>query len=194
MMTSRAEYRLHLRQDNADLRLTELGYKIGLAGDKRYDRLLKKRAEIDELTGLFNRLRYRASDLTERGIDLAGSNKVSFTVTELIKMGTLIEDIRKLIPNADNYMTEAIISAVIDVKYAGYLEKEVKRVQEEQRLNDHRIPDDIDYDKVDGLRIEAREKLKDIRPMTLGQASRISGVNSADITVLLIYLKKKKAE
>ena len=122
------------------------------------------------------------------------SNKVSFTVTELIKMGTLIEDIRKLIPNADNYMTEAIISAVIDVKYAGYLEKEVKRVQEEQRLNDHRIPDDIDYDKVDGLRIEAREKLKDIRPMTLGQASRISGVNSADITVLLIYLKKKKAE
>ena len=194
MMTSRAEYRLHLRQDNADLRLTELGYKIGLAGDKRYDRLLKKRAEIEELTGLFNRLRYRASDLTERGIDLAGSNKVSFTVTELIKMGTLIEDIRKLIPNADNYMTEAIISAVIDVKYAGYLEKEVKRVQEEQRLNDHRIPDDIDYDKVDGLRIEAREKLKDIRPMTLGQASRISGVNSADITVLLIYLKKKKAE
>lgn len=192
MMTSRAEYRLHLRQDNADIRLTELGYEIGLAGEERYRRLLKKKAEIADLKKLFSELRYRTLELTALGIELSESTKTSFSVAELIKMGTKTENIRKLIPDVGNYMAEAVTSAVIDVKYAGYLEKERRRVEEEARLNDYKIPADIDYDDVDGLRTEAREKLKDIRPMTLGQASRISGVNSADITVLLIYLKKKK--
>ena len=192
MMTSRAEYRLHLRQDNADIRLTELGYEIGLAGEERHRRLLKKKAEIADLKKLFSELRYRTLELTALGIELSESTKTSFSVAELIKMGTKIENIRKLIPDVGNYMAEAVTSAVIDVKYAGYLEKERRRVEEEARLNDYKIPADIDYDDVDGLRTEAREKLKDIRPMTLGQASRISGVNSADITVLLIYLKKKK--
>lgn len=192
MMTSRAEYRLHLRQDNADIRLTELGYEIGLAGEERHRRLLKKKAEIADLKKLFSELRYRTLELTALGIELSESTKTSFSVAELIKMGTKTENIRKLIPDVENYMAEAVTSAVIDVKYAGYLEKERRRVEEEARLNDYKIPADIDYDDVDGLRTEAREKLKDIRPMTLGQASRISGVNSADITVLLIYLKKKK--
>lgn len=192
MMTSRAEYRLHLRQDNADIRLTELGYEIGLAGEERHRRLLKKKAEIADLKKLFSELRYRTLELTALGIELSESTKTSFSVAELIKMGTKTENIRKLIPDVGNYMAEAVTSAVIDVKYAGYLEKERRRVEEEARLNDYKIPADIDYDDVDGLRTEAREKLKDIRPMTLGQASRISGVNSADITVLLIYLKKKK--
>ena len=192
MMTSRAEYRLHLRQDNADIRLTELGYEIGLAGEERHRRLLKKKAEIADLKKLFSELRYRTLELTALGIELSESTKTSFSVAELIKMGTKTENIRKLIPDVGSYMAEAVTSAVIDVKYAGYLEKERRRVEEEARLNDYKIPADIDYDDVDGLRTEAREKLKDIRPMTLGQASRISGVNSADITVLLIYLKKKK--
>ena len=192
MMTSRAEYRLHLRQDNADIRLTELGYEIGLAGEERHRRLLKKKGEIADLKKLFSELRYRTLELTALGIELSESTKTSFSVAELIKMGTKTENIRKLIPDVENYMAEAVTSAVIDVKYAGYLEKERRRVEEEARLNDYKIPADIDYDDVDGLRTEAREKLKDIRPMTLGQASRISGVNSADITVLLIYLKKKK--
>ncbi len=192
MMTSRAEYRLHLRQDNADIRLTELGHEIGLAGSDRYERLLKKRGEINALKALFDKLRYRVTELSELGIEVGETSKVSFTVTELIKMGIETKDIRKLISDSDGYMTESVVSAVIDVKYSGYLEKEVRRVQEERRLNDYRIPDGTDYSAVDGLRTEAREKLNDIRPMTLGQASRISGVNSADITVLLIYLKKKR--
>ena len=192
MMTSRAEYRLRLRQDNADIRLTELGHAIGLADEKRYAKYLKKKAEVESLKETIDPVRVKRKDVSQAGIDLGESSKPSFTITELIKTGVGIADIKKLLPEWDSYMTEAATSAVTDIKYSGYLEKEDKRVAEESRLNGYKIPCDMDYNDVEGLRTEAREKLSEVRPMTLGQAGRISGVNSADVTVLLIYLKKKR--
>ncbi len=192
MMTSRAEYRLLLRQDNADLRLTEKGYRAGLIDEDRYKRFLKKkeliRAEIERV----NSIVIGAGE--EAGIYLkqAGSTPLlgSATLAELIRRPEL--DYRKLAPldpDRPSLPDDVQEEVNIEIKYEGYIKRQKKQVEQFRKTENMRIPDSLDYDTVPSLRNEARQKLKDIRPSSIGQASRIMGVNPADISVLLIYLK-----
>ena len=193
MMTSRSEYRLLLRQDNADLRLTEQGYQIGLISRERYEALLEKKRLIAEekkrIAGtvipctpqLNEMLVSRETTPIEKGVHLA----------ELLKRPQLdYEALTAFDTTRPDLPAEIFEQAQIDVKYEGYIKRQTAQVAEMRRLEVKKIPDAIDYAGIEGLRLEAREKLQAVRPQNIGQASRISGVSPADISVLLIYLAK----
>lgn len=192
MMTSRSEYRLILREDNADLRLTEKGYEIGLISQERYDKLQEKIRLIEEETERICRVGIAPSDELDKVLIEAGTAPLGTgcKLSELIKRPQLsykiLEPFDKKRPDLPREVFEQV---EINLKYEGYIKRQLAQVQELKRLEVKKIPADIDYDKVTNLRLEAIEKLKKIRPETIGQASRISGVSPADITVLLIYLK-----
>lgn len=192
MMTSRSEYRLILREDNADLRLTEKGYKIGLISQERYDKLQEKIRLIEEETERISRVGIAPSDELDKVLIEAGTAPLGTgcKLSELIKRPQLsykiLEPFDKKRPDLPREVFEQV---EINLKYEGYIKRQLAQVQELKRLEVKKIPADIDYDKVTNLRLEAIEKLKKIRPETIGQASRISGVSPADIAVLLIYLK-----
>lgn len=196
MMTSRSEYRLLLRQDNADLRLTEKGYKLGLIAEERYRRFLKKKKDIEDEIARVEKKSVGPSPMV---LDLL--NEYSSTpITTGIKLGELIRrpelsyDILAPIdsdrPELDKYTSEQVN---IQIKYDGYIKKQVAQVEQFKKLELKKIPKDINYDDVYGLRIEARQKLDKIRPESVGQASRISGVSPADMNVLMVYLQGHKA-
>lgn len=196
MMTSRSEYRLLLRQDNADLRLTEKGYKLGLIAEERYRRFLKKKKDIEDEIARVEKKSVGPSPMV---LDLL--NEYSSTpITTGIKLGELIRrpelsyDILAPIdndrPELDKYTAEQVN---IQIKYDGYIKKQVAQVEQFKKLELKKIPKDINYDDVYGLRIEARQKLDKIRPESVGQASRISGVSPADMNVLMVYLQGHKA-
>jgi tRNA uridine 5-carboxymethylaminomethyl modification enzyme len=193
MMTSRSEYRLLLRQDNADLRLTPLGYKIGLISKERYDAFEKKRSLIDGEIQRLRKLVFPPSDTVNEILANANSTpiKTGIHADELLKRPEITyaalegaDTERKPLPR------DVCEQVEISIKYEGYINRQMSQAKQFSKLENKRLPKDIDYKKIEGLRIEAMQKLDKIRPLSLGQASRISGVSPADIAVLMIYLKQ----
>lgn len=194
MMTSRAEYRLLLRQDNADVRLTKKGYEIGLIDESRYEKLLKKeeliRQEIERVT----KVHVGANKTVQEYLEKIGSTelKSSATLAELIRRPELTYELLKDIDTDRPSLPDDVCEQVnIYIKYEGYLQRQMKQVEQFKKLEQRKIPENMDYDSVPSLRIEARQKLKQYQPSSIGQASRLAGVSPADISVLLIYLEKR---
>ncbi|MGI6501462.1 MAG: tRNA uridine-5-carboxymethylaminomethyl(34) synthesis enzyme MnmG [Anaerostipes sp.] len=195
MMTSRAEYRLLLRQDNADIRLSKIGHEIGLISDKRYDDLLKKEEMIEKEIQRLNELQVGASKEVQALLDSLHSStlKTAVTMAELIRRPELDYDLLAPIDKDREELPEQVREQVnINIKYDGYIKRQLSQVKHFQKLEKKKIPSNIKYEDVHNLRIEAVQKLSKIMPESIGQASRISGVSPADISVLLVYLEKSK--
>lgn len=194
MMTSRAEYRLLLRQDNADIRLTKIGYEIGLISEERYQNLLHKEKMIEEEISRVEHVNLGTSWEVQELLESYGSTPLSSgtTLAELIRRPELSYD--KLAPvDKDRPVLPIDVCEQVDIniKYDGYIKRQMRQVEQFKKLENKRIPEDIDYDQIQSLRIEAKQKLNQIRPASIGQASRISGVSPADVSVLLVYLGGK---
>lgn len=193
MMTSRAEYRLILRQDNADLRLTKIGYEIGLIEEERYQKLLKKEKQIEEEMIRLEAASIGANKEVQELLIKNGSSPLNSgcTLADLIRRPELSYESIAPIDKNRKVLEESVIEQVnINLKYEGYIKRQLRQVEQFKKLENKRIPIDIDYESVHSLRIEAVQKLKRIRPQSVGQASRISGVSPADISVLLVYLEQ----
>ena len=195
MMTSRAEYRLLLRQDNADLRLTEIGHNIGLISDERYEKFLMKKNNIENEIKRLKSTIIKPTNEVNAFLEKNNSSKINtgIKLSDLLKRTELnYENTKEIDKNRpQNLSLQEQKEAEIQVKYEGYINMEEKQVEKFKKLETKKIPEDIDYEKINGLRLEARQKLNKIKPISVGQASRISGVSPADISVLLIYLKYK---
>ncbi len=197
MMTSRAEYRLLLRQDNADLRLSEYGYRIGLISEERIEHVREKekkiQAEIERLEGI----KVGASAVVGKVLEEAGSTPLTTgaSLAELVRRPELsYEAIAELDPERPELSEEVIEQININIKYEGYIKRQEKQVEQFKKMENKKLPEELDYEKIQGLRLEARKKLNLFKPVSVGQASRISGVSPADISVLLIYLEQRKRE
>ena len=193
IMTSRSEYRLLLRQDNADLRLTEIGHRVGLIGEGRYSAFLEKKAMIENEIKRLEKTVVPPSERNNEILRNLGSSEIStgIKLAELLRRPELsYASLAEMDTERPSLPSAVVRTAEIQVKYQGYIKRELSEVERQKKLEDKRIPIDIDYSKIIGLKQESAEKLAKIRPMNIGQASRISGVNPADISVLLIYLNK----
>lgn len=197
MMTSRAEYRLLLRQDNADMRLTEYGYKVGLISEERYKHLLEKKNMIEKEISRLKSIVIGGSDPVNDKLAQMNSTPLNngTSLADLIRRPELNYDmIADFDPDRQPLPREVIEQVNINIKYEGYISRELKQVEHFKKLENKLIPANINYDDISGLRIEARQKLKDYSPRSIGQASRISGVSPADITVLLVYMEQHRRQ
>ena len=194
MMTSRAEYRLLLRQDNADLRLTPLGYEIGLISEERYRKFLSYREALEKEIRRMEETTVGQTEEVQAFLRKYGTAelKSGATLSDLMKRPELsYEALAEIDPGRPADLSERLREQVnIQIKYAGYIERQMQQVESFRKMEKKKIPEDLDYDAVPSLRIEARQKLKQIRPSSVGQASRIAGVSPADISVLLVWLRK----
>lgn len=193
MLTSRSEYRLLLRQDNADLRLTPLGYEIGLISEERYQKFLDKKSKIEkEIERLENTI-VPPSEKVNNFLEKHNSTKIKTgaKLKELLKRPEIsYEALKEIDEDRPELPFEVVEQVAIQIKYEGYIKRQMDQVERFKRLENKKIPKGIDYNQINGLRIEARQKLSQIRPESIGQASRISGVSPADISVLMIYLEQ----
>lgn len=193
MMTSRAEYRLLLRQDNADLRLTERGWKVGLASDERHARMLEKKRGTDDLLNALPKAHLKPQDVNR----VLGEGTVSSGISAadlLRRAGVTYADLRRIDPELPEVADSVAEQAEINLRYEGYLDRQRRQVEAFQRTENVKIPQEIRYSDIKGLRIEAQQKLERIRPETLGAAQRISGVSPGDIAVLMIKLEQMRRE
>ena len=195
LLTSRAEYRLLLRHDNADLRLTEVGHEIGLITEERYERFPNKKLQIEQekerLSSIIIKPRPEVQELIR---NIGGSElKDGIRASDLLRRPEMTyEHIHLLVPSEVELSDEVKEQVEIQIKYEGYIEKSLQQVERMKKMENKKIPVDIDYDAISSLASEARQKLKDVRPLSMGQASRISGVNPADISILLVYIEQGK--
>ncbi|KPU54137.1 tRNA uridine-5-carboxymethylaminomethyl(34) synthesis enzyme MnmG [Bacillus wiedmannii] len=195
LLTSRAEYRLLLRHDNADLRLTEVGREIGLIKEERYERFTNKKLKIEQekerLSSIIIKPRPEVQELIR---SIGGSElKDGIRASDLLRRPEMTyEHIHLLVPSEVELSDEITEQVEIQIKYEGYIEKSLQQVERMKKMENKKIPVDIDYDAISSLASEARQKLKDVRPLSMGQASRISGVNPADVSILLVYIEQGK--
>lgn len=197
MMTSRSEYRLILRQDNADLRLTKIGYKVGLIDEDRYQAVLYKEKCIEEEIQRLKKTVIGANREAQELLTSLGSSPLATasTLADLIRRPELSYEVLESIDPERKPLPEDVIEQInINLKYEGYIERQQRQIEQFKKMENKRLPEDMDYNAISGLRLEARQKLQKFRPLSIGQASRISGVNPADISVLMVYLMQHNAK
>jgi len=195
LLTSRAEYRLLLRHDNADLRLTDIGHRIGLISDERYGRFTAKKELIEAEKERLKSTRIKPTEETQSVIREAGGSELKdgILAVDLLKRPEMnYSHMKSLVPNELDLDPEVEEQVEIQVKYEGYIEKSLQQVDKMKKMENKRIPENIDYSKISGLASEARQKLIEVQPLSLAQASRISGVNPADVSILLVYIEQGK--
>ena len=195
MMTSRSEYRLYLRQDNADMRLTQRGYDIGLVKEDRYQRFLNKKSEVEKELERLKTQRVTPKEVNHLLEEMGASEiKVGLSLYEFLKRPEVTYELIEAIGKGagDDVSDEVKEQCVVMTKYEGYIDKQLKQIEQFKKLENKKLSEDLNYSAIDGLRIEARQKLDAIKPISIGQASRISGVSPADISVLLVYLEQMR--